>query len=128
MSNKKDGTNFERRFAKALSDKYWVHILKDNANGQPFDVIAIKNNVARAFDCKLCKGDVFRYSRIEVNQHLAFYKMHSRGNHFCYLAICFGSEPNMAYCVRYDMIAKDKNITLKEAKDIADYVIPLCKD
>lgn len=54
MSNKKDGNNFERRFAKALSDKYWVHILRDNANGQPFDIIQVEAGIVYAYDSELC--------------------------------------------------------------------------
>lgn len=128
MNNKRSGNNFERRFAKSLSNKYWVHILRDNANGQPFDIIAIRNSKAYVFDCKLCKGDVFRYSRIEINQHYAFRKMYEKYNYCCYLALAFGSEPDTAYCVKYSKIPRDKNISLMEAKNIADIIIELCDD
>ena len=47
MSNKSNGTAFEREFAEMLSERgFWVHLLKNNSNGQPFDVIATKNNQA----------------------------------------------------------------------------------
>ncbi len=117
MSNKKDGNNFERRFAKALSKQgSWVHIIQDNHNGQPFDIIEVYGGIAYAYDCKLCKGDVFRCSRIEVNQEMAFKKFAEKGGGFCYIAICFGSEPDTVYCVPYNSVKGD--ITLKEAKEL----------
>jgi Holliday junction resolvase len=125
-SNKKNGSSFERRFAQALAPTHWVHIIKDNQNGQPFDIIAVENDFAKAFDCKLCKGDIFRYSRIEVNQHLAFKRMRERGNSFCYLALCFASEPDRAYIVPYEVVHKLKrDIYYGEVKSLADYCIKL---
>lgn len=79
MSNKSDGNNFEREMAKILSDKgYWVHRIQDNENGQPFDLIAVGSDGAIAIDCKLCRGDSFKFSRIEDNQRLAFEKFNKR--------------------------------------------------
>lgn len=72
MSNKSVGTKFERDFAQMLSDAgFWVHCLKDNQNGQPFDVIAAKDGQAYVFDCKDCAGGYFNLSRMEENQRNA---------------------------------------------------------
>jgi Holliday junction resolvase len=126
MNNKREGSNFERRFARALAPTHWVHIIKDNRNGQPFDIIAVEDNFAEVFDCKLCKGDIFRYSRIEVNQHLAFKKMRERGNIFCYLALCFGRESDRAYIVQYEKLRMLKrDISYWEVCELADYCIKL---
>ena len=59
-SNKANGNELERIFAEALSVKgRWVHRVQDNANGQPFDIISIRNNIAFVYDCKDCKNDIF---------------------------------------------------------------------
>lgn len=72
MNNKKNGTAFERNFAELLSaEGFWAHCLKDNVNGQPFDVIAAKNGRTYVFDCKDCMTERFVLSRIEENQHNA---------------------------------------------------------
>ena len=44
MSNKSNGTDFEKEFAQKLSDHgFWVHRMQDNQNGEPFDVIAARD-------------------------------------------------------------------------------------
>lgn len=81
MSNKSNGTAFEREFAERLSDEgFWVHRMQDNQNGQPFDVIAAKDGVTYAFDCKDCQGSMFVLSRIEENQHNAMALWAETGN------------------------------------------------
>ncbi|MBA4697812.1 MAG: Holliday junction resolvase RecU [Ruminococcus sp.] len=81
MSNKSTGTAFEREFAQMLSDHgFWAHCLKDNANGQPFDVIAARNGVTYVFDCKDCQGESFKLDRIEENQHNAMVLWEETGN------------------------------------------------
>lgn len=81
MSNKSKGTAFEKEFAQMLSDNgFWAHCLKDNQNGQPFDVIAARNGAAYVFDCKDCQGDSFLLSRIEENQHNAMSLWSMTGN------------------------------------------------
>lgn len=81
MSNKKKGTEFERKFCQNLADKgYWVHNMAQNAQGQPFDVIAAKNGKSYIIDCKVCSKDLFRLSRIEDNQYLSMKLWHDTGN------------------------------------------------
>lgn len=81
MSNKSNGTAFERELAQMLSDNgFWVHCLKDNQNGQPFDVIASRNGNTFVFDCKDCQGDKFLLNRIEENQHNAMTLWSMTGN------------------------------------------------
>ena len=131
MSNKCNGNNFEKSFARVLGSRpgSWVHIITDNANGQPFDIIAVTKTVACAYDCKLCKGDVFALSRVEVNQRLAFEKF-SRAGGLSFLAICFGSEPDTVYCINFDDTTnmQKQRITLEEAKELADSIFKLCDD
>lgn len=90
MNNKSAGTAFEREFAELLAEKgFWVHRLQDNQNGQPFDIIAVKNGRAYAFDCKDCAGRSFPLSRIEENQRMAMERWEECGNGTGYFAVHF---------------------------------------
>ena len=72
MSNKKIGNDFEREFCEIISERgFWVHNFAQNQDGQPADVIAVKNNTPYIIDCKVCEKGIFRLSRIEENQILS---------------------------------------------------------
>lgn len=90
MSNKSIGTAFERELAQILSiHGFWAHCLKDNQNGQPFDVIAARNGISYVFDCKDCQGKTFQLKRIEENQHNAMALWAATGNRSGLFAIRF---------------------------------------
>lgn len=81
MSNKSNGTAFEKEFAERLAEHgFWAHLLKDNHNGQPFDVIAAKDKRTYVFDCKDCKNGIFVLTRIEENQKSAMQLWRECGN------------------------------------------------
>lgn len=93
MSNKSNGTAFERKFAELLSGEgFWAHCLKDNANGQPFDVIAARNGRTYVFDCKDCATERFVLSRIKENQRNAMELWSATGNHQGMFAIKFSGR------------------------------------
>ena len=70
--NKKLGNDFEKELSEILYDAgYWVHLLNQNKNGQPADIIAVKDGGAYLIDAKVCSYEVFPFRRIEDNQHLA---------------------------------------------------------
>ena len=72
MNNKQAGNEFEREFCEILAiDGFWSHFMGDNRNGQPADIIAVRNKKAYLIDAKDCKNDRFVLSRIEDNQHMA---------------------------------------------------------
>ena len=89
MNNKELGSNFEKEFCEMLSSKgYWVHFIEPNkSGGQPFDIIAAKEGIVYAYDCKTNKGNRFRLDRIEDNQQLAFEKFNKSRNFNSYFAI-----------------------------------------
>ena len=89
ISNKKLGTNFENEFAEILNNEgFWAHLVVPSVKGsQPFDVIASKNNIAYAFDCKTTSNHRFSYDRLEDNQRMAYKKWRSCGNKHFYIAI-----------------------------------------
>lgn len=81
MSNKSNGTTFEKEFAQKLSEYgFWVHRLQDNHNGQPFDVIAARDGETLVFDCKDCQSSNFYLRRIEDNQRNAMKLWNDCGN------------------------------------------------
>lgn len=58
----------------------FVYNLPNKINGQPFDILAAKNNKFFAFECKNCSKDYFPLSRVEDNQIQAFKKLQHTGN------------------------------------------------
>lgn len=82
MNNKNLGTAFERRLVQKLSERgYWVHFIAPDSRGaQPFDIIAAKDGICIVGDCKTCKDHIFRISRLEENQKMAFEKWLACGN------------------------------------------------
>lgn len=82
MNNKHLGTAFEKEFCQILASRgWWVHFITPAPNGgQPFDVIAVKNGIAMAIDCKTSVSHIFPLSRLEDNQVMAFEKWVKCGN------------------------------------------------
>ena len=71
-NNKYLGNKFEKELSEILYDAgYWVHLLNQNKNGQPADIIAVRNERAYLIDAKDCQNDRFEFRRIEDNQHMA---------------------------------------------------------
>lgn len=90
MTNRKAGDAFEREFAQYLHNEgFWVHRLAQNAQGQPFDIIAVRLGIATAVDCKDCENDVFPLSRIEQNQASAMKMWDDCGNGTGWFALRF---------------------------------------
>lgn len=72
MNNKQAGTDFEKEFCEQLAkDGFWAHFMGGNKNGQPADIIAVRNERAYLIDAKDCQNDRFEFRRIEDNQHMA---------------------------------------------------------
>ena len=111
LSNKAIGTRFERIFVEYLRNKgYWVHfIVPDNRGAQPFDVIAVKNGKAYAYDCKTSSKRVFSIDRLEQNQILAFDRWMACGNNVPRLAVLY---ENRIYIVNYRILCEQERINL----------------
>jgi len=70
MNVKLEGSRAEARLRNQLANwGFWTHLLEDNKNGQPFDIIAIKNGKIFAMDSKTSVSNRFNCSRIEDNQY-----------------------------------------------------------
>jgi Holliday junction resolvase len=82
MTNKKIGNTTERTIATLMhKEGWWVHLIKDKVNGQPFDMIMSKNNVTWFLDIKHIKAgqDYLPTSRIEDNQRNAMKMLEGSG-------------------------------------------------
>ena len=80
-SNRKNGNVFEKELCRDLSKcGFWVHLMTQNSQGQPFDVIAARNGVSYPIDCKDCSKNIFKMERIEENQFSAMTLWKETGN------------------------------------------------
>lgn len=112
-NNKVLGNNFEQEFCKMLSSLgFWAHFINPNRSGsQPFDVIAVKDNIAYAFDCKTCVRDAFSIARVEENQAMSMKKWQRCGNNHAYFAVLHNNE---VYLVTYKELVNNGSVTLDE--------------
>ena len=97
MNNKILGTKFEQRVCKLLKDKgYWVHFLAPGTkNGsQPFDIIAVKDGLAVAIECKTLSTShkFFPIERLEDNQVSAFEYWLKCGNTMPLIFVEYGDD------------------------------------
>lgn len=100
--NKKLGNDFEQELCEILADAgYWVHNFASRKNGQPADIIAVKNGKAYLIDAKVCMYEVFPFRRIEDNQHLSMDMWIECGNVTPYFAL---KARNEIYMVSYEFI------------------------
>lgn len=102
MNNKQAGTNFEREFCEQLaSDGFWSHFMGGSKNGQPADIIAVKNEHAYLIDAKDCQNDRFVLSRIEDNQDMAMRYWEMCGNNQGIFAL---NTSKGVYMLRYGVV------------------------
>ena len=102
MNNKQAGNNFEREFCEQLArDKFWAHFMGGSKNGQPADIIAVRNEHAYLIDAKDCQNDRFVLSRIEDNQHMAMRYWEMCGNNQGIFAL---NTSKGVYMLRYGVV------------------------
>ena len=108
--NKKLGNNFEKELSEILYNAgYWVHLLNQNKNGQPADIIAVKNKKAYLIDAKVCSLEKFAFKRVEENQRLSMQMFIDCGNTTPYFALKARNEIYMlSYKTIRDLIKQGK--------------------
>ena len=108
--NKKLGNKFEKEVSEILYNAgYWVHLLNQNKNGQPADIIAVKNKKAYLIDAKVCSLEKFAFKRVEENQHLSMQMFIECGNTTPYFALKARNEIYMlSYKTIRDLIKQGK--------------------
>lgn len=98
LVNKKIGNEYEIKFAEVLQKKgFWCHIFEYNKNGQPCDIVAIKNNVGYLYDVKHCDKDRFSFDKIQPNQVTCFEYAKQCGNSNTGFAIWFEKQQQWHY-------------------------------
>ena len=113
MINKKLGNDFEQELCQILADAgYWVHNFANRKNGQPADIIAVKNGKAYLIDAKECTREIFPLKRMEYNQELSMGLWIECGNIEPYFAL---KARNEIYMVSYVTI---KNLIRKSKKQL----------
>ena len=110
MINKKLGNKFEKELSEILYNAgYWVHLLNQNKNGQPADIIAVKNKKAYLIDAKVCSLEKFVFKRVEENQRLSMQMFIECGNTTPYFALKARNEIYMlSYKTIRDLIKQGK--------------------
>ena len=113
MNNKALGTAFEQEFCGMLAEHgYWAHfIVPDIRGAQPFDIIAAKNGIPLAVDCKTCVANVFSISRLEDNQIMAFELWMKCGNGEPVIAV---KHKEQVFLIGYLELKEKGSISLKE--------------
>lgn len=115
MNNKTIGSNFENEFCNLLKTHgFWVHFMAPDRRGaQPFDVVAVKDGVAYAIDCKTLnsRAKSFPLSRLEDNQVTAFFRWMRCGNRGTWIAI---KHDDNIFMLSYPYLAKYGNVALKD--------------
>lgn len=115
MNNKQLGNSFEKRLCTLLNaQRYWVHFLTpDHRGAQPFDIIAVKNEMAVAIECKTLSKThkYFNVSRLEDNQILAFEKWLSCGNTKAYVAVEYD---DLIYMIKYVDLKEKRKIKMED--------------
>lgn len=102
MNNKQAGNKFEREFCEQLArDKFWAHFMGGSKNGQPADIIAVRNEHAYLIDAKDCQNDRFVLSRIENNQDMAMRYWEMCGNNQGLFAL---NTSKGVYMLRYGVV------------------------
>ena len=109
-NNKYLGNKFEKELSEILYDAgYWVHLLNQNKNGQPADIIAVKNGEAYLIDAKECTREIFPLKRMEYNQELSMGLWIECENTTPYFALKARNEIYMVdYTTVMELIRKDK--------------------
>ena len=124
MSNKKLGNSFEAEFCDTLADEgFWCHNMAQNSDGQPADVIAVKNGEAYLIDCKVCSRDRFPFTRIEENQTLSMELWRDCNNGEGWFALQFSDQ---IYMVTFESMRNAMNGHMSLNREtVEEYGVPL---
>lgn len=114
MSNKKLGNSFETDFCQLLYQHgFWVHNFVQSKDGQPADVIAVKNGKSYLIDCKVCSNNYFNLGRMEENQINAMTLWEDVGNGNGLFAIRLAVDNSILMLTKQECLS-----LLKEQKQI----------
>lgn len=118
---KKIGNAFEQSFARLLANNgFWVMRIPDDRQGQPFDIIAAKDGVSYAFECKTCQNGRFGLRRVEVNQRYAIKSYMDSGNSHAYFSFLYNNKIYIAKAK--EVLDAKKTIDIRTFMGIGDWI------
>lgn len=122
MNNKKLGTKFEKELCEYLKQNgWWVHFISPDGRGaQPFDIIAVKDGMSCAIECKTLADSkyIFTIKRLEENQKSAFDYWKKCGNIDPFI---FVKWKNKVAVIQYDDLVKHQKVRIEEHISIEDW-------
>lgn len=121
MNNKTLGTEFEKFMCEFLSKRgWWVHFIEPKKDGsQPFDIIAVRNGITLAADCKTSASGTFSYLRLEDNQITSFDKWLRCGNN---APKVFVWHEDRVYVLDYLALMHNRTLKIKEQPEITQTI------
>lgn len=79
--NKQIGNDYESKLIELLAKNgWWCHLFAYKPEGQPCDVIALKDNQYMLIDVKHCSAKRFPFKDIQTNQKNCFKLATQKGN------------------------------------------------
>ena len=129
MTNRKQGNSFETELCEFLSSNgFWCHNFAVKKEGQPADVIAVRNGNSYLIDCKVCSTNRgFAVSRIEENQELSMTLWENCGNGVGWFAMLVGDSVYMVAHNHLKYIAQGSSYVIPEQIGIhIDTWVMLC--
>lgn len=104
--NKDIGDRYEGKLLQTLRVMgYWCHLFAYKPEGQPCDIVAIRDNIPFLIDVKHCEGHRFMFKDIRPNQRTCFALAGMKGNTNCGFAIFFEEVPGWRW-LPYDDLCK----------------------
>lgn len=129
MTNKKLGNYWEKECLKLLGNNgFFATKLQEKNMGAPFDLIATKDNVFFAIECKeIEKNSKFVLSRIEPNQR-ASYKRLLEVNSKNYFFFFKCPDGEYYFDAKDIILSKDKSIDVKNGKKLENWFKKMAKN
>lgn len=119
MNVKKRGNKVEKILLEKLTGYgFWAKLLLDDSDGQPFDIIAVKNGKIFAIDSKASVSKRFNYSRIEKNQYNSFSRVNKEGVYTGF-AIYYN---DVFYFLDFTTLKKEKSCKIEELPRMEEYL------
>lgn len=122
VSNKKLGNSFETDLCQLLYQHgFWAHNFVQSKDGQPADVIAVKNGKAFLIDCKVCSNNYFKFGRLEENQINAMNLWEEVGNGNGLFAIRLALDNSILLLTKQEcleLLKEQKQIGFQRLKQI----------
>lgn len=128
MFNKKIGDKYESEFLELLKrNGWWCHLFAYKAEGQPCDVIALKNDTPILIDVKHCNAPRFYFGHIRPNQKSCFALAYEKHNNNCGFAVYFDKIKEWRWLPYSEVLFREnkgiKSISSDECYTLRDYGI-----